>query len=594
MKQLLYFVKKLHIFSGKIIYFNLISMILIGLVEGIGIFMLIPLIGVTGIFHLPVSDISIIAMLTSLFRGMPETISLTIILGAYVLLIVAQSFFKRYQTILSVKIQQGFIRHLKEETYNRIIYANWNFFLKRRRSDIINLMTTEIFRVSGGTNLFFQFLSSVIFTFIQVSLAMWISFKMTALVLFFGIALIITSRKFIKKSQTLGSESVRLSKEYLAGMTDHLNGIKEIKSNSLEETHAAWFLNLNKKIEKNIVNFARLSTKSQLIYQVISALLIAVFVFLSIKMFKAQPAQLMIITVIFSRLWPKFSGIQANLEQIAAVLPSFKALLDLQKEGMEEREQNPGDHQNIKPLSVKEGIECSDLYFKYNQEKLALENINLYIPSNGMTAIVGRSGAGKSTLVDILMGLNRPEKGKVSIDGVTVEKEHLISLRKSISYVPQDPFLFNTTIRENLLLNAPNAKEESLWEALEFSAAADFIRKLPEGLDTLIGDRGIRLSGGERQRIVLARAILRKPSILILDEATSALDSENESKIQQALEKMKGKITIIIIAHRLSTIRNADQLIVLDNGRIIQKGGYHQLSNEKGGVFRELLFRQLG
>ncbi len=139
----------------------------------------------------------------------------------------------------------------------------------------------------------------------------------------------------------------------------------------------------------------------------------------------------------------------------------------------------------------------------------------------------------------------------------------------------------------------PEATDEEIWEALRFSSASEFVMNLPEGLDTLIGDRGIRLSGGERQRIVLARAILKKPSILILDEATSALDSENEAKIQEAIERLKGKMTIIVIAHRLSTIRNADQVIVLDKGRIVQSGSFHQLSQEKKSMFSNLLEKQV-
>ena len=209
-----------------------------------------------------------------------------------------------------------------------------------------------------------------------------------------------------------------------------------------------------------------------------------------------------------------------------------------------------------------------------------------------MTAVVGPSGAGKSTLIDMIMGLLQPERGHILIDNIPLSQSNLLSWRKSISYVPQDPFLFNGSIRENLLMIFPEATDEQIWEALEFAAAADFVRKLPQGLDTLVGDRGIRLSGGERQRIVLARAILRKPSILVLDEATSALDTENERKIQEAIEQLKGKMTIIVIAHRLSTISNADQVIVLDKGRIIQSGEFHQLAKEKKGMFSHLLGKQ--
>jgi ATP-binding cassette subfamily C protein len=227
-----------------------------------------------------------------------------------------------------------------------------------------------------------------------------------------------------------------------------------------------------------------------------------------------------------------------------------------------------------------------------NKQEFALVDVNIRVPANSMTAIVGRSGAGKSTLIDLLIGLVRPESGEVLYDGVPLTARNTLAHRRMVSYVPQDPFLFHSSIRDNLKLVDPNAIDERLWEALRFAAAEDFVRQLPDGLDTIIGDRGIRLSGGERQRLVLARAILRKPSILVLDEATSALDNENEAKIQAALERLKGSMTIIVIAHRLSTIRNADQVIVIEQGRVVQQGAYHQLSSETRGTFSRLLSYQ--
>jgi ATP-binding cassette subfamily C protein len=269
--------------------------------------------------------------------------------------------------------------------------------------------------------------------------------------------------------------------------------------------------------------------------------------------------------------------------------------MDLQDECLAAKEIHDREVEEIKPMVIEKGIDCQGVFFRYNPEQpdFALQNINIQIPVNQMTAIVGRSGAGKSTLIDLLMGMNQPEKGAVLIDGNQLGSENLLSLRHSVSYVPQDPFLFSATIRENLLIIDQNATVEEIWEALEFSAAADFVRKLPLELDTLIGDRGIKLSGGERQRLVLARAILRKPSILVLDEATSALDTENEAKIQGAIETLKGTMTIIIIAHRLSTIRHADQVVVMDQGKIIQLGGFNQLVVEKKGMFSHLLSNQM-
>lgn len=570
-------------------------MVIISLLEGVGIFLLIPLIGITGILNTDAEEVPFLSWINEIFLGIPETISLFLILGIYVLIMVGQSFFKRNQTILGAKIQQGFISHLREETYRSLLQANWEFYLKKRKSDIINLMANEIFRVSAGTNLFFQLLSSIIFTIIQIIFAFYLSVKMTSFILFFGIILIFFSRKFVKKSQSLGKEALHLTQTYLAGITDHFNGIKDIKSNSLEQTHLNWFFSLSNKMERNMVEITKVNSTSQMTFKVVSSFLIAMFVFFSIKMFMAQPAQLMLIMVIFSRLWPRFTSIQSNLEQLGSTLPSFKALLDLQNECREARELYNSDYKNIKSIEIKHGLDCRNVYFRYNpnESTYALKNINVHIPSNRMTAIVGRSGAGKSTLIDLLMGLNQPDRGEVSIDDIPLTSDYLLSLRKSISYIPQDPFLFNATIRENLMIIDPNASDESIWESLEFAAAADFVSKLPQGLDTLIGDRGVRLSGGERQRLVLARAILRKPAILVLDEATSALDTENEAKIQAAIERLKGTMTIIVIAHRLSTIRNADQVLVMDQGEIIQVGEYNQLASEKRGMFSNLLGIQM-
>ncbi|WP_442594263.1 ABC transporter ATP-binding protein [Neobacillus sp. D3-1R] len=595
MKELMYFVKNIHSYSGKILYFNLIAMILISLFEGVGIFLLLPLVSLTGVFNLNIKEDFLFSGFFGFFQELPQAISLPIILVTYVLILVCHSYFQRNQRILNSKIQQSYSRFLREETYKAILLANWRFFLTKRKSDLINALVNETARVNAGTNLFLNLISTLIFTFIQIGVACLLSLKMTLCVLFFGAILTLFSKKFVKRSNVLGSENVELAHTYMAGVTEHFNGIKDIKSNNLEKHHIEWFENLNEKVESNILEMMKLKTNSQFIYKVVSAFLIVFFVYTSIQLFDGQSAQLLLILVIFTRLWPRITGIQSILEQMGSVIPSFKYIINIQNQCNSEKESSEFGLQNVKPINIQYGLECRGVDFRYSRDTqtYALKNINIKIPSNRMTAIVGRSGAGKSTLIDILMGLNEPEKGNVLIDGKILNNENLLSLRCSTSYVPQDPYLFNMTIKENLLLTNPQASNEEIWEALELASAASFVMKLSHGIDTYIGDRGIRLSGGERQRIVLARAILRKPKILILDEATSALDTENESLIQGSLEKLKGKMTIICIAHRLSTIKNADQVIVLDHGTVIQVGGYNQVANEKGGVFNLLLEKQL-
>ncbi|PEQ00031.1 multidrug ABC transporter [Bacillus wiedmannii] len=595
MNHIIYFMKKLYSSAGNILYVNLFGMVLISLLEGIGIILLIPMISMTGIINIG-EETTFIAPVSRFLQDFPKTASLVSILGIYILIVLGQNLLQRNITLRDARTQQAFIRELRLETYSMILKAKWSFFLEKRKTNLINILTTELARVSYGVNLILQLLAAILFTFIQVGIAFLLSPQITIFVLVFGLLFLVASRVFIKKARILGGKTSELAKDYLSGITDHFNGIKDIKSNTLEASRLDWLQSITKKMSNEQMEYMRIRSNSQLFYKVSMAILIAFFLLLSVSMFQAQPTQLLLIILIFSRLWPRFMTIQSNLEQLAASIPAFKSLWELQEECKEAIEmQDIHQQKHIEPIRIKQGMECKDVYFRYNkQESLyALQNINVQIPINSMTAIVGHSGAGKSTLIDVLMGLIQPEKGQVLIDGTPLTIDNLLSLRRAISYVPQDPFLFNASIRENLLMIEPNASEEQIWSALNFAAAAEFVQTLPKGLDTLIGDRGVRLSGGERQRLVLARAILRKPSILVLDEATSALDTENEVKIQSAIERLKGTMTIIVIAHRLSTIRNADQVIVLGKGEIVQKGEFNQLAKERKGVFRSLLGSQM-
>ena len=201
---------------------------------------------------------------------------------------------------------------------------------------------------------------------------------------------------------------------------------------------------------------------------------------------------------------------------------------------------------------------------------------------------MGPSGAGKSTLADVLMGLFTPDSGVMRVDGEPLTGESLPAWRLNIGYVPQDTFLFHDTVRANLCWVRPAATEDDVWNALETAAADEFVRRLPTGLDTEIGDRGIRLSGGERQRLALARALIVTPGLLILDEATSHLDTENEYRIQTAIEGLHGRLTVVVIAHRLSTVRNADQIVVMERGSVVETGSWDVL-NDRMGRFSELV-----
>lgn len=251
------------------------------------------------------------------------------------------------------------------------------------------------------------------------------------------------------------------------------------------------------------------------------------------------------------------------------------------------------DSPDAKNLPVIKGrMAFEHVYFRYGSGDRVLNDISFQIAPGEVVALVGPSGAGKTSIANLICRFYDPIQGAVTVDGDNLRSVKLASLRSQVAVVLQDSFLFNNTVAENLLYGKPDATEEELIAASKAANAHGFITELPEGYNTEIGERGVKLSGGQKQRLALARAILADPRILILDEATSSVDAEAEYLIQQALEKVLKGRTALVIAHRLSTIRNADKIIVLDQGRIVEIGNHRELMN-RGGLYRQLYTRQM-
>ena len=248
-----------------------------------------------------------------------------------------------------------------------------------------------------------------------------------------------------------------------------------------------------------------------------------------------------------------------------------------------------------KEILVKNGdINFQDLNFSFNETRKVLEDINLIINPGERVALIGPSGAGKTTFVKLLLRLYSPTSGKILIDGQDISKITQDSLRKNISMVPQDPILFHRTLSENISYGKQDATKEEIEKAAKLAHCDEFIKNLPYGLETFVGERGIKLSGGERQRVAIARAILKNAPILVLDEATSSLDSHSEMLIQDALNILMQGRTTIVIAHRLSTIQKMDRIIVFDNGKIIEEGSHNDLLNKSDSLYKKLWTLQAG
>jgi subfamily B ATP-binding cassette protein MsbA len=239
-------------------------------------------------------------------------------------------------------------------------------------------------------------------------------------------------------------------------------------------------------------------------------------------------------------------------------------------------------------IELRDAITFDQVMFSYKTGRRVLDHIDLRIAKHSTVAFVGESGSGKSTLVDLMMGTLKASSGTVAVDGTSIADLDLATLRQRIGYVPQDAVLFDDTVAANIALWSDAYTSEQIRAAAERARCLDFVDTMPHGFDTQIGDRGVKLSGGQRQRLAIARELLRDPDLLVLDEATSALDSESELAIQQSIDQLKGRMTIVIIAHRLSTIRGADRVYVLADGKIVEDGGFDELAARPGGRFRRM------
>jgi ABC-type multidrug transport system fused ATPase/permease subunit len=274
----------------------------------------------------------------------------------------------------------------------------------------------------------------------------------------------------------------------------------------------------------------------------------------------------------------QMSNIGSQLTEAFAGLDRTEELMNLQVEDDETT-------RTIKVGVIKGDIEFNDVSFAYEEDKQVLKHISFSAPAGSVTALVGTSGSGKSTIAGLAASFLVQQSGTITVDGHDLSKVSLDSYRSQLGVVLQDDFLFDGTIRENILFAKPHATEQELQAAIDGAYVAEFSTKFEKGLDTVIGERGIKLSGGQRQRVTIARAILANPRILILDEATSSLDTESESLIQDSLKQLLKGRTTFVIAHRLSTIRQADQILVIEQGQIAERGKHDELIEKKGRYF---------
>ncbi|RPD45515.1 ABC transporter ATP-binding protein [Hymenobacter sediminis] len=533
---------------------------------------------------------------TNLPPYLPRTITGVALLLFGVVLV--QGLFSFGRIFFFSRVSEFTVRDIRRTLYQKLVTLPIPFFEQRRVGEITSRLTSDVANIQDTFTLTLaEFMRQILTLLAGVAFIMWESWRLSLFMLATFPPLVLLAflfgrsiRKFSKQTQDELAKTNVVVEETMQG----INSVKAYTSEQHEVSRYAAGLD-------RTVQFALKSS----IYRgaFVSFIIVAIFggIFLVlwrgatyVELPKADPRHLDMGDLVSFILYTMFIGASVGglgemYGKIQSSLGASERILEILDEESEPVHQaRPA---SATPLQVYGDIRYENVQFRYptRPDLAVLKDISFHIEAGEKVALVGPSGAGKSTIVQLLMHLYPLSGGSISVDGRDINTLDLTELRQHIGIVPQETMLFGGTIRENILYGRPGAPEADIVDAARRANAWQFIQSFPEGLDTVVGERGIKLSGGQRQRIAIARAILKNPAILLLDEATSALDSESEKLVQQAMDELMQNRTSIIIAHRLSTIRKVDKILVIEGGRIAEQGTHEQLSNDENGLYANLL-----
>nr|WP_082074884.1 ABC transporter ATP-binding protein [Martelella endophytica] len=486
------------------------------------------------------------------------------------------------QMVILSKAGNSIIATTQNRIFDRILQQDLNFFMKYPSSELVMRLTNNAQAARTVMDLVLTSAIRDLFSLIGLMAVMIIQQPILTLVSFvIGPAAFIGVRYLTLKVREIMQQELASLGMIIQNVQEMTTGVRIIKAFGLENYMRARMEKYVGQVEQRANSIARLSAASSPIMETLSGLAIAGVIALSgfwVVDGGKTPGELMsFITALLLAYEPakRLARMRINLE---AGMVGVKMMYEIKDHPIRlEESDNPKD---VPPGRGE--IVFDNVGFSYDASNRLFENLNLSFPAGKTTALVGASGGGKSTIINLVMRLFDPDEGVITVNGMDLREISFASLRSHMSYVGQDTFLFNGTVRENLMVGRENSTEEEMIEAAKSAHAHDFIMNMPNGYDSAVGENGGSLSGGQKQRLAIARAMLRNADILILDEATSALDSHAEAQVQDALKRLTKDRTTIVIAHRLATIASADNIVVLDSGRILEQGPQKELLSHNG------------
>ena len=495
----------------------------------------------------------------------------SLILTRFILLIVSQ----RLSRVLSATIT----RDLRAESLGNLLDTSITYFYNKKIGDLVATIFNSTQNSGGFAEYLLLATKGIVFCFAYIIVASLLSLELTLFIITIVVLTYAIVWPRFKKSQSFGEKEKRLMDAIISVTQDRLSGIRVIKSFNKEKE-------VKKEFKEQINSYKSISIKimdNKLIaysfFEPFLFFLLIVGIIFSLNNLDLPMETLVVCLLVFTLIIPQFKLVNSNIMTIRELFPHFQKVEDL----ITTKNKSYVQKGSKRLTKIKGTLDLKEVTFSYSKTgPKVLNNFELSIPVNSSLGLVGPSGAGKSTLVDMLLKNLEPDSGKIKVNGIDLTEVNLNDWKKLSALVDQDPYLFHHSIKKNIEFFSSETSMDEIIAASKQAFAHDFITKFNDGYDTEISLRGLNLSGGQRQRISLARALVKKPQLLILDEATSALDNESEQAIQRSLDKLKENITLIVIAHNLSTIMNLDKIVFVEKGKVTEQGTHEQLIHKDG------------
>lgn len=557
-----------------------------GFAESFGIAVVIPL------FYLMTGNKpdsggldTISRLIENTFSSLHIPLIAPILLALILTLFFTKAFIYLVAQYFRARIVSRFEENTRKELFNSTITASWPYILDQKSGQLENIIIYDVERASSAITLISASILTITSFVMYASVAFSISAKVTIIIVAIGGILLFVFKPILYRIRKLSKEVATTQKEVSHHVSESIAGTKIIKSATAEHTIIHESSRLFANLRKARLRTAWLRQSTLNFIEPLGFVVIAMLFIFSYRSPTFNIAAFAVVMYLVERMFGFLQAMQTHLHNISETVPYVQTMVAYRQSVSEHQEDDSG----TRPFSIDRELRFDAVSFAYHEKRPILRDLSLSIPRGAMIGIIGISGAGKTTIADLILRLLKPTSGAITVDSDSIEHIRLADWRKNIGYVPQDTFLINDTIRQNIRFYNEHITNADIIEAAKAANIYDAIQSLPDKFETIVGERGVKLSGGQRQRIALARVLARKPHILMLDEATSAIDAESEQLIRETLVRLRGKTTIIVITHQLATIENLDRVVVLSDGIILEDGTPEELIANPDSYLSRLL-----